>query len=97
MVSSCLLSYRSVYLQRLTSSPSYSDLSLVKHWRPQGIHTVVYLDDGFDVESIKLSSEIYSSIIRSDLALACFLANEDKSVWDLVRLNTWLGIVWNGL
>ena len=26
LVSSCLLSYRSVYLQRLTSSPSYSDL-----------------------------------------------------------------------
>ena len=33
---------------------------LVKHWRSQGIHTVVYLDDGFDVESTKSSSEIYS-------------------------------------
>lgn len=33
-----------------------------------------------DVESTKLSSEIYSSIIRSaELALAGFLANEDKS------------------
>ena len=61
---------------------------LVKHWRSQGIHTVVYLDDGFDVESTKLSSEIYSNIIRSDLALAGFLANEDKSVWVPVYLIT---------
>ncbi|PFX34791.1 hypothetical protein AWC38_SpisGene376 [Stylophora pistillata] len=70
---------------------------IVKHWRSQGIHTVVYLEEGFDVESTKLSSEIYSRIIRSDLALAGFLANEDKSVWDPVRLITWLGIVWDGL
>ena len=26
---------------------------LVKHWRSQGIHIVIYLDDGFDVESTK--------------------------------------------
>ena len=69
---------------------------LVKHWRSQGIHTVVYLDDSFDVESTKLSSEIYSNMIRSDLALVGFLANEDKSVWVPVYLITWLGIVWTG-
>ena len=46
---------------------------LVKHWRSQGIHTVVYLDDGFDVEPTMSFSEISSNIIRSDLALAGFL------------------------
>ena len=70
---------------------------LVKHWRSQGIHTVVYLDDGFDVESTMSFSEISSNIIRSDLALAGFLANEDKSVWVPVHLITWLGIVWDGI
>ena len=44
-----------------------------------------------------MSSEIYSSIIRSDLALAGFFANEDKSVWVPVHLIAWLGIVWDGL
>ena len=29
--------------------------------------------------------------------MAGFLANEDKSVWDPMRLITWLGIVWDGL
>ena len=67
-----------------------------KHWRSQGILIVVYLDDGFDVQSTKLSSEIYSSIVRSDLSLARVLANEDKSVWVPVLI-TWLGIVWDGL
>ena len=38
-----------------------------------------------------------TSIIRSDLALAGFLANEDKSVWVPVHLITWLGILWDGL
>ena len=52
-----------------------------KHWRSQGKLIVVYLDDRFDVQSTKLSSEIYSSIVRSDLPLARVLANEDKSVW----------------
>ena len=42
-------------------------------------------------------SEISSNIIRSDLALAGFLANEDKSVWVPVHLITWLGIVWDGI
>ena len=55
-------------------------LSSGKHWRSQGIH-VVYLHDSFDVKSTKLSSEIYPSVIRSDLALAGFLANDNKSVW----------------
>ncbi|XP_022791177.1 uncharacterized protein LOC111330573 [Stylophora pistillata] len=70
---------------------------LVRHWQSQGIYTVVYLDDDFNVAPTKLSSEIHSSIIRSDLVLVGFLANKDKSVWDPVRLITWLGIIWDGL
>ena len=37
---------------------------LVKHWRSQGIRVVVYLDDGFDVESTELLSQIHSNILR---------------------------------
>ena len=42
-------------------------------------------------------SEISSTIIRSDLALAGFLANEEKLVWVPVHLITSLGIVWDGI
>lgn len=69
---------------------------LVKHWRSQGIHSVLYLDDGLDAERSEASSSASSNIIRSDLASAGFLANVDKSVWDPVQVITWLGIVWNG-
>ena len=70
---------------------------LVKHWRAQGIHAVVYLDDGFDVEHSEFLSKICSDNIRSDLALAGFISNEDKSVWVPVQIITWLGIIWDGL
>ena len=70
---------------------------LVKHWRSQVIHNVVYLDDGFDVERNESLSKNYSEKIRSDLALAGFISNDDKSVWVPVQVITWLGIIWDGL
>ena len=47
--------------------------------------SIVYLYDGFDVESTELLNQIHSNILRSDLAMAGFIANEDKSVWVLVQ------------
>lgn len=70
---------------------------LVKHWRPWGIHFVVYLDDGLDVEPSEALSSTNSNIIKSELASAGFLVNMDKCVWDPVQVITWLGIVWDGV
>ena len=67
---------------------------LVKHWRSQSIHSVVYLDDGgLDAERSEALSGPNSNIIKSDLASAGFLANMDKCFWDPIQVNTWLGIV----
>ena len=68
---------------------------LVKHWRSKGIHSVVYLDDGLDVGRSEALSCTNPSIIKSHLALAGFLANMDKCLWDSVQVITWLGIVWD--
>ena len=70
---------------------------LVKHWRSQGIRAVIYLDDGFDVESTESLSQIHSNILRSDVAAAGFISNDDKSVWVPVQFIVWLGIVWDGI
>ena len=59
---------------------------LVKHWRSQGMRAVVYLDDGFDIESTESLSQFHSNIRRSDLAAAGFIANDDKSVWVPAKL-----------
>ena len=50
----------------------------VKHWRSKGIHSVVYLGDGLDVERSKALSSTNSNIINSDLASSGFLTNMDK-------------------
>ena len=71
---------------------------LVKHWRSQGIHSVVYLDDGLDVERSEALCYASSSVIRSDLASAGFLVNMERCVWDPVQVITsWLGIAWDGI
>ena len=54
---------------------------LVKHWRSKGIHSVVYVDDGLDVGRSEALSSTNLNIIKSDLALAGFLANMDKCLW----------------
>ena len=53
---------------------------LVKHWRSRGIHSVVYRDDGLDVEPNEALSSTNSNIIKSNLASAGFLVNMDKCV-----------------
>ena len=70
---------------------------LVRNWRSQGISTVVYLDDGFDIERSLDTSMTNSRIIRSDLRKAGFITSEDKCMWHPTQLLTWLGLDWNGL
>ena len=70
---------------------------LVKHWRAQGISSIVYLDDGIDMEGNLVTSEHNSTIIQSDLHSSGFLPNQDKCVWQPTQEIDWLGIQWNGL
>ena len=60
---------------------------LVKHCRSRGIRSVVYLDDGLDVEPNEALSSTNSNIIKSDLASAGFLANMNKCVGILFKLS----------
>ena len=53
---------------------------LGKLWRSLGIHSVVYLDDGLDVERSETSSSACSSVISSNLAPAGFVTNAEKTV-----------------
>ena len=70
---------------------------MVKHWCAQGISSIVYLDDGIDMEGNPVTSEQNSRIIQSDLHLSGFLPNQDKCVWQSTQEVNWLGIQWNGL
>lgn len=67
---------------------------LVKYWRTAGIHIIVYLDDGWGIETVRLC-KIISDKVRADLIKAGFVLNHEKCIW-VPRLNVeWLGFIWN--
>ena len=68
---------------------------LVRRWRAQGFHFVLYLDDGADCEADFNSTSSVSESIRSDLANASVVANHAKSVWLPNQVLEWLGLLWN--
>lgn len=67
---------------------------LVKYWRSAGIHIIVYLDDGWGIESVRLCKSV-SDRVRLDLARAGFVVNNEKSIWEPCLIMDWLGFVWN--
>ena len=67
---------------------------LVKYWRAKGFSVVVYLDDGWGSES-HLNCKWVSDKVRSDLKLARFVINSEKSIWDPCFELEWLGYHWN--
>ena len=67
---------------------------LVKYWRAKGFSVVVYLDDGWGSES-HLNCKWVSDKVRSDLKLAGFVINSEKSIWDPCFELEWLGYHWN--
>ena len=72
---------------------------IVKHWcsqETQEISTVVYLDDGFDIERYIQTCTSNSGLIRSDLSSAWLLVNDEKRVWRPTQSLTWFGLNWNG-
>ena len=66
---------------------------LVKHWRSQGIPLVLYLDDGAGCLHDFSVAQNTASAVRSDLANAGVVANEEKSIWAPTKVLEWLGIV----
>lgn len=68
---------------------------LVKHWRSRGIPLVLYLDDGAGCPHDFSVAQSTASAVRSDLANAGVVANEEKSIWVPTQVLEWLGIVWD--
>ena len=85
---SCLPFFLLGYRRLPIYSRSSLDRWLNMHWRSRGIRSVVYLDDGLDVEPNEALSSTNLNIIKSDLASAGFLVNMNKCVWDPVQVIT---------
>lgn len=64
---------------------------LVAYWRQQGIHIVVYLDDGLgEAPSYQVALD-HSTKVKSDLVHSGFVPNSEKSIWVPPRVIDWLG------
>ena len=68
---------------------------LVKYWRSRGLYCIVYLDDGFLMDSTLEKTQRASHLVYGDLVASGFVINQEKSIWCPVQLIVWLGIVWN--
>ena len=83
---------RSVSRQRLTCSQRFLG-RLVEHWRSRGIP--LYLDDGAGCLHDFSVAQSTASAVRSDLASAGVVVNEEQSIWVPTQVLEWLGIVWD--
>ena len=68
---------------------------LVKYWRSRGLYCIVYLDDGFIMDSTLEKTQRASHLVYGDLVASGFVINQEKSIWCPVQSIVWLGIVWN--
>ena len=55
----------------------------------------MYLDDGAGCLHDFSVAQNTTSAVRSDLANAGVVANEEKSIWAPIQVLEWLGIVWD--
>ena len=67
--------------------------TLTKHWRSQGIHIFTYLDDGAGADSSFREAQEVSDLMRRDVKLSGFVANEIKSQWTPTQRGEVLGFV----
>ena len=65
---------------------------LVKHLHSRGIPLVLYLDDSAGCLHDISVAQNTASVVRSDLANAGVVANEEKFIWVLTQILEWLGI-----
>ena len=68
---------------------------LVKYWRSRGLYCIVYLNDGFIMDSTLEKTQRASHLVWGDLVSSGFVVNQEKSIWCPVQSIVWLGIVWN--
>ena len=60
-----------------------------------GLHPIVYLDGGLEMEGSLEAANVDSHHTRGDLYAVGFVVVEEKSVWKPVQCIDWLGITWN--
>lgn len=70
---------------------------MVKYWRRNSIKIVLYLDDGYGMNSNLIDCQNDASFVKESLVSAGFLINEKKSVLSPVQELEWLGIIWNSV
>lgn len=68
---------------------------MVKYWRENSVKIVLYLDDGFGMNTDEEKCIKDSNFVRQSLLDAGFLLNYDKSIFKPVKSMEWLGIIWN--
>ena len=61
----------------------------------RGLHPIVYLDDGLNIEDSRERAEHAAHHTRGDLFVAGFVVGEDKSEWVSTQIIDWIGITWN--
>ena len=67
--------------------------ALVKHWRSKGFRIFTYLDDGAGADQVLSEAMKMSTVVRRDIALSGFIANEEKSQWVPSQLGELLGFI----
>ena len=67
--------------------------ALVKHWRGKGFRIFTYLDHGAGAHQVRDVAVKLSALVREDIALSGFVANEEKSQWVPVESGELLGFV----
>jgi hypothetical protein len=68
---------------------------MVKYWRSQGHRIILYLHDGWGIESNFNTCKAFADRVRQNLESAGFFINKDKSVWEPSRRVPWLGFIWD--
>ena len=64
---------------------------LVKHWRQQGLHIVLYLDDGIAAVQGEQAALAASKVVQADLEKAGLIVNITKCCWKPEQQCSWLG------
>ena len=67
--------------------------ALVKHWRSKGFRIFIYLDDGAGADQVLDKAVNMSDIVRKDIILSGFIANEEKSQWVPSQSGELLGFI----
>ena len=70
---------------------------LVSYCHERGINICVFLDDGAGAEKYQHKAIRHSEFVRDTLERSGFVYNTEKSIWDPVKVMTWLGVQANFL